>query len=139
MKIISVEETGFDVERVNKYRVGSTYIDTYEGFVITLDNDEVIKVGISDRQSCCENWGHVQSEDDLSQYVGAELLKVEVTDLGLKKYPVIDEKYFEGGAMFVDFTTDKGVFQLAVYNDHNGYYGHEAVVISRDLNFSETL
>jgi hypothetical protein len=38
----------------------------------------------------------------------------------------------EGGIQFVDFVTDKGVFQLAVYNAHNGYYGHGILVAKDD-------
>ena len=29
---------------------------------------------------------------------------------------------------FINFETDKGIFQLTVYNCDNGYYGHDVVV-----------
>ena len=32
--------------------------------------------------------------------------------------------------MFVNINTSNGALQFAAYNEHNGYYGHEAVVIS---------
>jgi hypothetical protein len=36
---------------------------------------------------------------------------------------------YEGGAMFINFITDVGVFQIVAYNEHNGYYGHESVLV----------
>ena len=47
--------------------------------------------------------------------------------------------YFEGGVMFVNITTSKGVLQFVAYNEHNGYYGHSACVISKQLNHEECL
>ena len=41
--------------------------------------------------------------------------------------------------MFVNVETDKGLLQFVAYNEHNGYYGHEACVISKHLNESEYL
>ena len=41
--------------------------------------------------------------------------------------------------MFVDIVTDRGVLQFVAYNIHNGYYGHEAKVISTQLEHNETL
>ena len=37
----------------------------------------------------------------------------------------------EGGIQFVTFKTNKSVFQLAVYNCHNGYYGH-GIIVAKD-------
>lgn len=114
----------------------------YDGFTIITDQ-QTIKVGIANGSSCCENWGHLASQDDLSGFAGAELLNIKITDTALRTYtqeelPTQGE-YGDGGTMFVDFETSKGVFQIVAYNDHNGYYGHEAVVISRDLNHEEYL
>jgi len=67
------------------------------------------------------------SEDEPADYIGAELLKVELTDVALNKEKVEKTAQYGfdgGGIQFVDFVTTKGVFQLAVYNAHNGYYGH---------------
>jgi len=41
--------------------------------------------------------------------------------------------------MFVDLKTDRGKLQFVAYNEHNGYYGHEAEVICNQLNHSEVL
>lgn len=41
---------------------------------------------------------------------------------------------------FVDFVTSRGTFQLAVYNSHNGYYGHGIIVAKDDeILLNETL
>jgi len=45
-----------------------------------------------------------------------------------------------GGICFVDFITTNGTFQLAVYNSHNGYYGHGIVVaIDEKIVHDDTL
>lgn len=45
----------------------------------------------------------------------------------------------QGGVMFVNILTDKGILQFVAYNCHNGYYGHEATVKSTQLEHSECL
>ncbi len=89
---------------------------------------------IDNEQSCCESWGYFASEDNLQYYVGAELLEVRLTDTALNQQVVDESGYYEdeGGIQFVDFVTDRGVFQLAVYNAHNGYYGHGVLVVKDD-------
>ena len=105
----------------------------YKGYLVQTDKHKY-HVIIEDGQSCCENWGYITTNEDLSYFVGAELYKVELTDTALNKKPLEDiENYLVGGGgiVFVDFTTSKGVFQLVVYNAHNGYYGH-AIMVCKD-------
>lgn len=108
-------------------------------------NKQVIKLLIDDYQSCCENYGYFMSEDDFSEFIDAELLDIKVTDTELKQGLLekhnldIDDKWFEGGVLFVDIVTTKGTLQFVAYNEHNGYYGHEAKVISEQLKHKETL
>lgn len=112
-----------------------------DGFKVETD-DHVIHVLISNGQSCCENWGYLSSEDDHEQFIGAELREIVLTDKALKQSKVEESGYYEdeGGIQFVDFVTDKGIFQLAVYNAHNGYYGHGIVVATDDeILLNETL
>lgn len=79
--------------------------------------------------------GLLQSEDDLTAYIGAELREVHLTDTALNKAAVEKSDYYDGddggGIQFVDFVTDRGTFQLAVYNSHNGYYGH-GILFAKD-------
>lgn len=101
--------------------------DDWEGYEVTT-NGRMIRVCISNSSSCCESWGHLSSDDDLQQYVGANLRSVTSVDkaLNTKTDPGdIDE----GTVYFVNFNTDRGKFQLAVYDAHNGYYGHSVEIV----------
>jgi hypothetical protein len=39
----------------------------------------------------------------------------------------------------VNIDTDRGQLQFVAYNEHNGYYGHNAVVVSKQLTHEECL
>jgi hypothetical protein len=69
-------------------------------------------------QSCCEN-RYMRTDDDLNEYCGSTLL-----DLELKSGPDQEDEYGECHEIqFLDVKTDKGIFQMANHNEHNGYYG----------------
>ena len=104
-----------------------------DGYQVVTDKTKYM-VLIDNGQSCCESWGYLANEDDLSVFIGATLKSVELTDTVLNKTQVerSDNYYGDGGGIqFVDFVTDKGVFQLSVYNSHNGYYGH-GILVAKD-------
>lgn len=123
-KILKIEETNFDGKC---------------GFVVTTDK-QIVKLGISDYQSCCENYGYFMSEDNLEDFIGAELLDIKITDTLLKPNNEIDvNNIYEGDVMFVNIETNKGLLQFVAYNEHNGYYGHDACVISKQLNYDTVL
>lgn len=113
---------------------GYSIVTSQHAFLILIDNG----------QSCCENWGYFSTEDDFSTYIGKELKEVNLTDTALNKRKVEENGYYgydAGGIQFVDFVfTDGSVLQFAVYNDHNGYYGH-GIIFSRDeeIFYSDTL
>jgi hypothetical protein len=110
----------------------------YEGFEITTDK-QVIRVGIEDGQQCCEAYGCLTTEDDLSQFIGSDLIGVTTTDTSLNtkeldlKLDKILGDYRNENSMFVNIETTNGTFQIVVYNDHNGYYGHDTIIISEQL------
>lgn len=107
-----------------------------DGYRVTTDK-HTFSVLIDNGQSCCENWGYFASNDDFEPFIGAELLSVEFIDeaLNKKQFDELFKYGFDcGGAQFVDFNTSRGTLQLAVYNDHNGYYGHSIAVI-KDSDF----
>lgn len=110
------------------------------GYVIETDKT-IIRVLIDNGQSCCEDWGYFSSEDNLDGYIGAELRDVVLTDTSLKTEPIEELEYLDaGGVQFVTFVTDQGDFQLAVYNAHNGYYGHSIIVaIGDEVKLNEVL
>lgn len=119
-------------------------IDGYEGYLIITDKQE-IELGIQAGQDCCERFGYFMSEDNISEYIGANLIGIELTDTALNEAAMEAEQLhspdwiYEGGIMFVDIKTDRGVLQFVAYNEHNGYYGHDARVKSTFLEHSETL
>jgi len=114
---------------------------SFDGYVITT-NKQGIKIGISNGQECCEFFGYFSSADNLEDFVGATIKNITITDIELQtglanKH---DAEYLdEGGIMFVNIETNRGIVQFAAYNGHNGYYGHEAVIISEQLTHEEDL
>lgn len=108
----------------------------FDGYEVKTSK-QVIKLGISNGQSCCESWGHFWMNDKPDDFVGAEVTAVTLTDTALKteKAPEV----YDGGIMFVNIETNRGTLQFTAYNAHNGYYGHEAVVICQQLEHSECL
>ena len=107
---------------------------SFEGYELETDK-HIFSVLISGYQNCCESWGYFSTNDDTEDFIGQELLEVKLTDVALNEVRINEDfKYgFDcGGIQFVDFVTNKGVFQLAVYNSHNGYYGHSIYVLKDD-------
>ena len=102
-----------------------------DGYKVVTDKCSFL-VLIDNFQSCCEDWGYFSSDDDIKKFVGKELKKICFTDeaLNTKVYNEnIGWGLDKGGVVFVDFIfLDGAKLQFAVYNGHNGYYGHEVVV-----------
>lgn len=143
-KIVSIE-TVYDL----KFPSVSTY-EMFDGYKVST-NEHEITVLIENGQSCCENWGYFETQDNTDCFVGAELFEVKLTDTAIDEKIVLnrmEEDYYTsvsaavqyGGIQFVDFKTDKGTFQIAVYNAHNGFYGHDIVVaIDKEILCNDTL
>ena len=68
-------------------------------------------------QSCCEH-RYMRTDDDLNEYAGSVFMDVE-----LKEAPDQDAGGEVHEVQFLDIKTDKGIFQMANHNEHNGYYG----------------
>ena len=123
---------------------GNNLWPSMAGYEVLTDKQR-IELVINDNQQCCERCGYFMSEDDPAQFVGAQLLGIELTDTALKpeslKANDLDpsHEYFEGSVMFVTLNTSKGPLQFVAYNEHNGYYGHEAKVTSQQLTHAEVL
>jgi hypothetical protein len=129
-KILKIEQCSFKKDEKN-------YI-SFEGYQIVTDK-QVIKIGIENGQSCCEDWGYFMTEDDLTEFENAYLISVDIVDTALK-VEKLKELNIEGvDTMFVNFTTTKGLLQFVAYNDHNGYYGHDAIIISQQLTHEQVL
>lgn len=131
--ILSIEDLADFEEETTDTSWGKelTNTESLEGFIIKTDK-QTIRFGISNQSGCCESWGHTSSEEDPSTFVGANLFDISVTDEALKTVKI--EDIYEGGAVFINFATDRGILQFAVYNSHNGYYGHKVIFRSEQLN-----
>ncbi len=128
-KILNIEEV-FNVEGGGM-----------DGYKVTTDKQEIL-VLISNDQSCCENWGYFSSHDEEKDFVGAMLTGISLVDnaLDVKKFnETLDYGLDEGDVQFVNFETDKGTLQLAVYNSHNGYYGHSILIKSNQVTKNGSL
>lgn len=108
--------------------------DESGNIVIEEDSfEELLVIQISDEPDCCEVWGAMLSEDNLSRFIGSDLLEVYFTDTSLNteylqtiaKYKYPDDYH---NVQFINVKTSKGTFQFTVYNCHNGYYGHDVTV-----------
>ncbi|HZL05669.1 MAG TPA: hypothetical protein VFE45_09675 [Coriobacteriia bacterium] len=145
-EILSIEEVhGFTIEPIapmhgtSGARLGMSQMlsslmgggAAMDGYKVTTDA-HVFVVAIDNGQSCCESWGYIASDDDFGKFIGRELREVNLTDTSCMKEGIEElESLDEGGVQFVDFVTDRGVLQLAVYNGHNGYYGH-GILLAKD-------
>lgn len=117
--ITSINETTF--------KGANSVWGSYEGYSITLADGSIIQMGIASGQCCCENYGYLTSQDGLTDFIGAEFISVAVTDAELKHYDV--ESVYDGSAMFINVETSRGCLQFVAYNEHNGYYSHDAVLV----------
>lgn len=116
----------------------------FEGYEV-ITTKQSIKMLIDNHQSCCEQWGYFWCNDSFDDFIGADLLDVKISDDALNEAKMKENdldpncKYFEGGVMFVNLETSKGTLQFVAYNEHNGYYGHEAKVQCKQLQYEVVL
>lgn len=128
---------------IKEYEGGSDWRTT-AGYEVITDKQRIV-MEIDNDSQCCESWGYFFSNDQPEDFVGARLLDVKLTDDALNeakfKEHNVDPKssWFEGGLMFVNLETDRGTLQFVAYNDHNGYYSHEARVTCQQLTHAESL
>lgn len=119
MKILKIEE-------VNGYRPKQDSKSTYSGYRIKTEKDELLLL-IFDNQNCCEQWGYACSDENFDDYIGADFIKYEEVyseDLGSK----VDLYGDVSGMCFLNIYTSRGKLDFAVYNAHNGHYGHTALL-----------
>jgi hypothetical protein len=133
--IISINEDGFTKPSRFEWSSG----EGFDGLNI-VTSDQTIQIGVSNFGQCCERWGCFFTTDDNPQdFIGACVLGISITDTCLSTKKIDDLEGEETSVMFVNIDTNLGRLQYACYNSHNGYYGHEAVVISKQLNHATNL
>lgn len=113
------------------------YISTdNDSYIITTDKQE-IEIGIGNYAACCEQFGILESQDNLDEFIGAELMNITLVNDALNSNILsrCPDVFEAGGIIFVNLNTSKGTFQIALYNSHNGYYGHNVYVKTNTLNY----
>lgn len=134
-KILKIEE----VENVDeKGQKTADRWDSFDGYKIET-NKQVILFLINNGQGCCEEWGYMTSEDDLESFIGSELVSIENVEEfnGKIKKTFVNDFYNEepSDSILINLNTSKGTLQFALYNDHNGYYGHSYYI--RSVQFED--
>lgn len=126
------------IEEVENVRLQQDSCSSYEGWRITT-TEQTIELLIAEGQNCCENFGYATTNDNVADFIGAEVLNVTRTDKALctKDLAVLEDGECE--CMFLTLETSKGPLQFVVYNSHKGYYGHMALIRSATLNENEVL
>ncbi len=103
---------------------------TYDGYDV-VTSKRTLFLGISNSQQCCERWGYLTTPDDPNEFVGAELIAVNLFGESISgKREQVNFESEDTNAEFINVETDRGTLQFALYNYHNGYYGHTCVVFS---------
>ena len=125
MKILSISQDGFSRNEQYGYR------NSYEGFKIQT-TEGVVLIGISDEQQCCESSGYVTTLDNAEDFIGAELLKVDLVDTEYNPQELPLNYSRDANTVFINVLTSKGLFQVTAYNDHNGYYSHHVFVSNHE-------
>lgn len=97
---------------------------TFNEINIKFDDKSCLKIYFETEQQCCENFGYMFSHDltALKDYIEANLEYVEFVD---------GEDLVAGTGnqtVFINFVTSKDKFNLTIYNEHNGYYGHYVIM-----------
>lgn len=120
--ITSIEEV-FDLKIMAKH----SFEQSFDGWIIKTTK-RTIQILVNSDQCCCEDWGSIVSEDNVKYFIGSELLSIESVDKACNSKNMENIEVYEGSIMFLNVNTDKGLLQFAVYNAHNGYYGHYAFI-----------
>src|SRR6478609_3058024 len=119
-KIISINE--IDSDKMG----GDSRWDCWDGFKVQT-SERIIYFVVEGTSSCCESWGYLSSSDSFEEFIGADLLSVNEVDTAYNKKMVDLEQEDRdcGDIAFCNLETSNGTLQFAVYDSHNGYYGHE--------------
>lgn len=124
------------IKEVDDVKLSNETWAQFTGYEVKTATD-TYQVLISNEQSCCEDFGYLTTNDNIQEFIGAELLEVVTTDTSLSGKNFMDG-IEEADCMFVDFKTSKGTLQLVVYNQHNGYYGHDVLLLKNNKAEVET-
>lgn len=107
------------------------YSGMFDGFKITTSKN-IWYILISNAPQCCENFGYVSKPEDYKDYIGAGVYSISSTVRTIKdniESIQLSSSSEYSNCLFITFYTDKGDLQFTAYNEHNGYYGHNVVIV----------
>lgn len=85
--------------------------------VLVMGDGQTLRL-FDNGRSCCES-RYLTCDDDLDQFIGAELIDIEVSD-----GPTVETEYGEPHeTSFLRVKTSLGDIVATTHNEHNGYYG----------------
>lgn len=93
-------------------------ISPYIGYDVVTTTG-TIKIRIDNHSWCCESWG-ISKNDTEQSFIGATI--TEIT------YEYVENTYDEMYKLELYIETDRGLLTLTAWNEHNGYYSHDAFV-----------
>ena len=127
------------IKEIEEGNLSKEYED-FEGYEIKT-NKHTYALLITSGAECCEYFGYFSKPDDIEDFLGAELLKIEIvkSDCSVEEVESHSQVFQADEVQLVNFVTNFGVFQLAVYNVQDGYYGHKVTfVVDKDDFWVET-
>ena len=108
--------------------------DHFKGIYIQT-NKAVLKFEIDADRQCCEHFGYFsynEFDKPYEHFIGAEIYQIFISNDKNENQKVFDitenikhDMYDIKSAVFINIMTSKGKMQIVIYNEHNGYYGHE--------------
>lgn len=107
------------------------YSGMFDGFKITTSKN-IWYILISNAPQCCENFGYVSKPDDYKDFIGANVYSISSTVRTIKdniESIQLSSSSEYSNCLFITFYTDKGDLQFTAYNEHDGYYGHNVVIV----------
>ena len=123
------------IKEIEEDNISKEYED-FEGYEIKTDKHTYALL-ITSGAECCEDFGYFSRPDDIEDFIGAELLKIEIvrSDCSVEEVESHSQVFQADEVQLVNFVTNLGVFQLAVYNVHDGWYGHEVTFVEDKDDF----
>lgn len=107
------------------------YSGMFDGFKITT-SENIWYILISNAPQCCENFGYVSKPEDYKDFIGANVYSISSTVRTIKdniESIQLSSSSEYSNCLFITFYTDKGDLQFTAYNEHDGYYGHNVVIV----------
>lgn len=135
MRIMAINEVKDEKLNIQDHIFANKGGDLYNGYIIDLKmfTRGVFKFMflIQNHQDCCEEHGYLCTNDNIQDFIDAEVRDIKFTDGDLETRSSLDELLLQNNSddrgvntIFITLETSKGVLQFVAYNAHNGYYGH---------------